>query len=178
MPSPASFAPLIGFLVLSVGLAFSLTNAPEKMPSALIDKAAPVFALAALDGRSDGLSNEDLRGESTLLNVFASWCPACRMEHPFLMRLASRRDVRLVGIDWKDSQQKAKRWLHEHRDPYERVGFDENGRVGLDLGVTGVPETFVIDSGGRVRYRHAGPLTEEVWRDIFEPLLSQLRRTP
>lgn len=174
----ASLFPLAVFVVLLAGLAFSLTNDPQKMPSTLIDKSTPAFALAALMDNTAGLSIEDLRGEPTLLNVFASWCPACRVEHPFLMRLAERRDVRIVGIDWKDSRQKGQRWLGEHNNPYERVGFDETGRVGVDFGVTGVPETFVIDREGRVRYRHAGPLTEDVWRDIVEPLVSRLRRTP
>lgn len=174
----ASLAPVTAFLILLAGLAFSLTNDPQKMPSTLIDKATPAFALTALKNGAAGLSNEDLKGEPSLLNVFASWCPACRMEHPFLMRLSNRHDVRIVGIDWKDSRQKGLRWLSDHRDPYERIGFDESGRVGVDFGVTGVPETFVIDRDGRVRYRHAGPLTEDIWRDTFEPLLTQLRRTP
>jgi cytochrome c biogenesis protein CcmG/thiol:disulfide interchange protein DsbE len=169
-----SLAPLAAFSVVMAGLAVSLRNDPQKMPSMLIDKAAPTFALSSVDGRSPGLSNEDLKGEPILLNVFASWCPACRVEHPFLMRLAGNQNYRIVGIDWKDERQKSRRWLAQHRNPYERIGFDEAGRVGVDFGVTGVPETFVIDRSGRVRYRHAGPLTEEAWRDIFEPLLSQL----
>lgn len=173
----SSFAPLAGFFVVLAGLAFSLANNPQKMPSMLIDKSTPNFTLAALDG-GDGLSSDDLKGGESLLNVFASWCPACRVEHPFLMQLADRRDLKIVGIDWKDSRQKAMRWLSERQNPYARVGADESGRVGLDFGVTGVPETFVIDRGGRVRYRHAGPLTEEVWRDVFEPLLAQLRSAP
>lgn len=172
-------APFGAFVVLMVGLASSLKNDPQKMPSMLIDKATPTFALASLDeGHDSGLSSEDLKGEPSLLNVFASWCPACRVEHPFLMRLANNRNFKIVGIDWKDNRQKGKRWLAEHQSPYTHVGFDESGRVGIDFGVTGVPETFVIDRGGRVRYRHAGPLTEEAWRDVLEPLLTQLRSAP
>jgi cytochrome c biogenesis protein CcmG/thiol:disulfide interchange protein DsbE len=170
-----SLAPLAAFSVLMAGLAVSLKNDPQKMPSMLIDKATPAFMLASLDDGDAGLSSEDLKGEPSLLNVFASWCPACRVEHPFLLRLAGNRDFKIVGIDWKDDRQKSRRWLGEHQNPYDRVGFDESGRVGVDFGVTGVPETFVIDRSGRVRYRHAGPLTEEAWRDVFEPLLTQLR---
>ncbi len=171
-------APLAAFVVVLIGLAFSLANDPHKMPSTLIDKATPTFALASLDDSQSGLSSEDLKGGPSLLNVFASWCPVCREEHPMLMRLARRKDLKLVGIDWKDTRQKGRRWLAEHENPYDRIGFDESGRVGVDFGVTGVPETFVIDRDGRVRYRHAGAVTEEAWRDVFEPLLAQLRRTP
>jgi cytochrome c biogenesis protein CcmG/thiol:disulfide interchange protein DsbE len=173
------FAPLGAFAVILATFAFSLRNDPHKMPSMLIDKAAPAFALASLYGdREAGLSSEDLKGAPSLLNVFASWCPACRVEHPFLMRLANSRKFKIVGIDWKDGQQKGQRWLAEHQSPYSRVGFDESGRVGVDFGVTGVPETFIVDTGGRVRYRHAGPLTEEAWREVIEPLLTQLRSEP
>jgi cytochrome c biogenesis protein CcmG/thiol:disulfide interchange protein DsbE len=174
----AFFAPFGAFAVILVTLAFSLKNDPHKMPSMLVDKAAPAFALSSLYDGDAALSSEDLKGQPSLLNVFASWCPACRIEHSFLMRLAGSRGFKIIGIDWKDDRRKGQRWLAEHRNPYDRIGFDEGGRVGLDFGVTGVPETFVIDRSGRVRYRHAGPLTEETWRDVFEPLLLQLRSAP
>jgi cytochrome c biogenesis protein CcmG/thiol:disulfide interchange protein DsbE len=170
-----SLTPLLLFIPLALGLGLSLTNDPSRMPSLLIDKAVPAFALAspAEDGR--GFSNADLRGKVSLLNVFASWCPGCRAEHPMLMQLAEKGRVSIYGINWKDSSRNGERWLKANQSPYARVGFDENGRVGIDLGVTGVPETFVIDRSGRVRYRHAGPLTEDVWHEIFEPLLAQLQ---
>lgn len=173
------FAPLAAFVLVLTGLTFSLKNNPHNMLSTLIDKATPTFALASLaDGGDSGLSSEDLKGEPLLLNVFASWCPACRVEHPFLMRLANNREFKIVGIDWKDNRQKGQRWLAEYQSPYTQIGFDESGRVGIDFGVTGVPETFIIDRDGRVRYRHAGPLTEEVWRDVLKPLLMHLRSAP
>lgn len=173
----SSLAPLIAFFIVMGALAFSLTNDPQRMPSMLIDKSAPTFELAGLND-GNGLSSENLKGNIYLLNVFASWCPACRLEHSFFMQIAERRDIKIVGLDWKDNREKASRWLEERRNPYVRVGADESGRVGIDFGVTGVPETFVIDSSGRVRYRHAGPLTEEVWRETFEPLLTHLRGSP
>jgi cytochrome c biogenesis protein CcmG/thiol:disulfide interchange protein DsbE len=162
------------FTAILVGLGFSLTNDPRKMPSMLIDKATPTFALASLDEDGRGFSSGDLKGRVSLLNVFASWCPACRIEHPVLMQLAEKGTLPIYGIDWKESTGSAGRWLKASRNPYIRVGYDESGRVGIDLGVTGVPETFVIDRTGRVRYRHAGPVTNDVWHDIFEPLLAQL----
>ncbi|MBI5261877.1 MAG: DsbE family thiol:disulfide interchange protein [Bradyrhizobium sp.] len=168
-------APLSGLLLLTAGFAFSLTNDPRKLPSTLIDRPTPAFALVSLDGSDAGLSDQDLKGEVTLLNVFASWCPGCRYEHPMLLKLSEQANVRIFGLNWKDRQADAARWLSRNQSPYTRVGLDESGRVGIDLGVTGVPETFVIDSTGRIRYRYPGPLTEEVWRENFEPLLKNLR---
>jgi cytochrome c biogenesis protein CcmG, thiol:disulfide interchange protein DsbE len=167
--------PVLLFILLAFGLGFSLTNDPSKMPSLLIDKAVPSFALASSAGDGRGFSSADLRGKVSLLNVFASWCPGCRAEHPMLMQLAEKGRVSIYGINWKDSPGNGERWLKANQSPYARVGFDDNGRVGIDLGVTGVPETFVVDRSGRVRYRYAGPLTEHVWHEIFEPLLAQLQ---
>jgi cytochrome c biogenesis protein CcmG, thiol:disulfide interchange protein DsbE len=170
-----SVTPVLVFIVLAIGLGVSLTNDPRKMPSLLLDKAVPAFTMASLDDDGRGFSSADLRGKVLLLNVFASWCPGCRAEHPMLMQLAAKGRVSIYGINWKDNLRNGERWLKANQSPYARVGFDENGRVGIDLGVTGVPETFVIDGSGRVRYRHAGPLTEDVWHEIFEPLLAQLQ---
>ena len=122
------------------------------------------------------MSNADLsEGQVTLVNVFASWCQGCRVEHPTLMRLAREKTVPLYGINWKDKPGDGARWLKAHQSPYSRVGDDGSGRLGIDLGVTGVPETFVVDKTGRIRYRHAGPVTEEVWQEVFVPLLAELR---
>jgi cytochrome c biogenesis protein CcmG/thiol:disulfide interchange protein DsbE len=170
-----SLVPLAAFVALSAGLAFSLNNDPRRMPSTLIDRPTPDFHLASLTGQDGGLSNGDLKGDVVLLNVFASWCPGCKYEHPMLMQLAAKSEIPIYGLSWKDRQVDAARWLARNQSPYRRVGLDEAGRVGIDLGVTGVPETFVIDRDGRVRYRYPGPLTEEVWRDNFEPLLKSLR---
>ncbi|MGJ4943585.1 DsbE family thiol:disulfide interchange protein [Bradyrhizobium sp. HKCCYLS1011] len=168
-------APLLAFMGLTAGLAFSLSNDPRRMPSTLIDKPTPSFNMASLDGKDAGFSNTDLKGGVMLLNVFASWCPGCRVEHPMLLKLAETSGIPIFGLNWKDTRSDGARWLARHGSPYTRVGSDEPGRVGIDFGVTGVPETFVIDRTGRIRFRYPGPLTEEVWRDEFEPLLKALR---
>jgi cytochrome c biogenesis protein CcmG, thiol:disulfide interchange protein DsbE len=168
-------APIATFAVVAAGLAFALTNDPRHMPSTLIDRPAPKFALPALDGSGPGLSTEDLAGGITLVNVFASWCAGCRVEHGTLMRLARDGKYPLYGINWKDKPADGLKWLKANRNPYQKVGDDQSGRLGIDLGVTGVPETFVVDHTGRIRYRHAGPITEDVWQETFEPLLASLR---
>ena len=169
------FAPVLVFAIIAIGFAFALMGDPRKMPSTLIDRPAPGFDLPPLESGTSGLSNKDLGGRVMLVNVFASWCPGCRAEHPTLMRIAGAGKVPLYGIDWKDKPGDGLKWLKAQRNPYLKVGDDANGRTGIDLGVTGVPETFVIDATGRIRYRHAGPITDDVWQDTFEPLLASLR---
>ncbi len=178
MPKLAALAPVLLFLAVAAGLGLSLTNDPHKMPSTLIDKPPPVFDLAPVEGTGKSLSSASLKGNVMLLNVYASWCPGCRVEHPTLMKLASERTIPLYGVNWKDKPGEGGRWLKTHGNPYLAVGDDPTGRAGIDMGVTGVPETFVIDSGGRIRYRHAGPVTDDVWKDVFEPLLASLRSAP
>ncbi|MEQ1616427.1 MAG: DsbE family thiol:disulfide interchange protein [Hyphomicrobiaceae bacterium] len=172
-----SLVPVLVFAAVSTALGFSLTGDPRRMPSMLIDKPTPEFALAPLgvEGAA-GLTTADLAGKVSLLNVFASWCPGCLVEHPTLMRLARAGAVPMFGVNWKDKPGDGKRWLDKHGSPYLHAGDDRTGRLGIDLGVTGVPETFVVDRTGRIRYRHAGPITDDVWRDIFAPLVSSLRR--
>ena len=174
----ASLAPLIVFASVAAGLALSLSNDPHKMPSMLIDKPAPQFDLAAVEGTTKGLSSTALKGEVMLLNVYASWCPGCRLEHPQLLKIAKDRAIPLYGINWKDKPGQGGLWLREQQNPYLAVGDDPTGRTGIDMGVTGVPETFVIDAGGRIRYRHAGPVTADVWQEVFEPLLASLKSAP
>ena len=169
------FAPLLVFGAIALGLGFALTNDPRKMPSQLIDRPAPKFTLPPVEPGSSGLTNEDLGGKVALLNVFASWCPGCRVEHPTLVRIAKEGAVPLYGIDWKDKPGDGLKWLNKESSPYLKVGDDPSGRLGIDMGVTGVPETFVVDRTGRIRYRHAGPITEDVWHETFEPLLASLR---
>lgn len=136
---------------------------PNKVPSALIDQPAPAFDLPPLDGFDrPGLATADLKnGEVALVNFFASWCLPCRAEHPFLMDLAESGAVRVLGIAYRDRPEDARRWLGRFGNPYERVGADDRGRAGIDFGVSGVPETFVIDRTGRIRYQHIGPLMAE-----------------
>jgi cytochrome c biogenesis protein CcmG, thiol:disulfide interchange protein DsbE len=168
-------APVALFAVIAIALGFSFTNDPRKMPSMLLDRPIPDFALPALEAGGAGLAKKDLGDQITLVNIFASWCPGCRVEHPTLMRLAQNKSIPLYGINWKDKPGDGARWLKANRNPYLQVGDDPSGRLGIDLGVTGVPETFVVDGTGRIRYRHAGPITDDVWQETFVPLLASLR---
>jgi cytochrome c biogenesis protein CcmG, thiol:disulfide interchange protein DsbE len=167
-------APVLLFALIAIPLGLSLRLEPRKILSTLIDRPLPAFTLASLEGASAGLSSQDVQGKVALLNIFASWCGYCRAEHATLMTLAQDGGVPIYGINWKDRPGDGARWLKQNRNPYVRVGDDRAGQVGIDLGVTGVPETFVIDRGGRIRYRHAGPITNEVWHDTFMPLLNEL----
>ena len=164
--------PLVLFGALAVAFWVGLQRDPSKLPSQLIDRPAPEFSLPPVRAGGEGLSTADLRGEPSLLNVFASWCVPCLLEHPILMRL-SAEGAPIHGLNWKDDKGAA--WLAEHGDPYARTGLDDTGRTGIDLGVTGVPETFVVDRHGRVRYKHVGPLTPDDWRDTIAPLMRELR---
>jgi cytochrome c biogenesis protein CcmG/thiol:disulfide interchange protein DsbE len=149
---------------------------PSRLPSVFIGKPLPAFTTPPLRAETAGLDTTDLAaGEPVLLNVFASWCGPCRVEQPFLMRLRAE-GVAVHGLNWKDKPGDGARWLAQNGDPYIRVGDDPTGRVGIDLGVAGVPETFVIDKRGRVRYRHVGALTPDVWQSKIGPLMEKLRR--
>jgi cytochrome c biogenesis protein CcmG/thiol:disulfide interchange protein DsbE len=164
----ALFIALVGFL--AVGLKLD----PKEVPSPLIGKPAPDFALTRLDQPTLTIRREDLLGKVWMLNVWASWCTACREEHPVLLDFAKRRLVPVYGLNYKDQRSAGLRWLGSFGDPYETSLFDPDGRVGIDWGVYGVPETFVIDRQGVVRYKHIGPLTPDVLRERIEPLLRQL----
>ncbi len=169
--------PLMVFLLLAgyFGLALRPGYDPQTLPSAMIDKEAPQFDLAGLNG--NGISRDGLKGGPVLINFFASWCVPCRVEQPLLMRLANREHVPLYGIDYKDRPEDATRLLAQFGDPYRRVGLDTDGRVGLDFGVYGVPETYVLDGTGHIRKRFVGPLTaEEVERELL-PLLKALEKS-
>jgi cytochrome c biogenesis protein CcmG/thiol:disulfide interchange protein DsbE len=165
-------AALFGLVVIAFTV--SLGHDPSKLPSMLIGKPLPSFALPALQPTQAGLSSTDLRGEPLLLNVFASWCVSCRLEHPMLMRLQAE-GVAVDGLDWKDDPADGAKWLADNGDPYRRVGNDLSGRTGIDLGVTGAPETFVIDRLGRVRYKHIGPIEADDWTRTLQPLLLRLK---
>jgi cytochrome c biogenesis protein CcmG/thiol:disulfide interchange protein DsbE len=164
----AVFAVLVGFL------AVGLNRDPREVPSPLIGKPAPAFALTRLDDASQTLRREDLLGKVWMLNVWASWCGACRDEHPLLVAFARQKQVPIYGLNYKDTRPEGLAWLRAMGDPYEASLFDPDGRLGIDFGVYGVPETFVIDKAGVVRMKHIGALTPEVIRDRIEPLLGQL----
>ncbi|MBI4194367.1 MAG: DsbE family thiol:disulfide interchange protein [Betaproteobacteria bacterium] len=170
------FVPLLLFLLLAVLFGVGLTLNPREIPSPLIGKPVPTFSLPPVKGRTLGLSSADLKGEVSLVNVFASWCTACREEHPLFMELRGKNVVPIHGLNYKDKPADAERWLNELGDPYTRTGADIDGRVGIEWGVYGVPETFVIDRDGRIAYKHIGALTPQVVREKIIPLIDKLRK--
>jgi cytochrome c biogenesis protein CcmG/thiol:disulfide interchange protein DsbE len=167
--------PLAIFAVLVVFLALGLRLNPREVPSPLIDKPAPAFQLARLDDPQQMIRAEDLRGRVWLLNVWASWCAGCLQEHPVLVEFSKAGVVPIYGLNYKDESGAAAAWLAKHGNPYTASLVDADGRVGIDYGVYGVPETFVIDKQGVIRFKQIGPVTPEVIRDKILPLLSQLQ---
>lgn len=168
--------PLVAFAGVAAAFAWGLTRNPQELPSALIGKPVPVFSLPPVQGRTLGLSSADLKGQVSLVNVFASWCVACRAEHPLFMQLAAGKVVPINGLNYKDAPQDAADWLDRLGDPYSRTGTDRDGRVAIDWGVTGVPETFVIDASGRVAYKQVGPVTQQGLDETILPLITRLRQ--
>jgi cytochrome c biogenesis protein CcmG/thiol:disulfide interchange protein DsbE len=166
--------PLLIFIVLVGFLAVGLTRNPREIPSPLINKAAPAFSLSALDAPEQKISVQDLRGKVWILNVWASWCVACRIEHPLLVEFAKTGTVPIYGLNYKDKRDDAIGWLAKFGNPYTRSLSDTDGLVGIDFGVYGVPETFVIDKTGVIRMKHIGPVTPEVLRDDIIPLVRKL----
>jgi cytochrome c biogenesis protein CcmG/thiol:disulfide interchange protein DsbE len=168
------FIPLAGFLVMVGFLAVGLRLNPREVPSPLIDRPVPAFSLPTLAAPEVSLAAQDLKGKVWLLNVWASWCVACRAEHPLLVDLAKTGTVPIYGLNYKDKREDALRWLGNYGNPYQASLSDTSGLVGIDLGVYGVPETFVIDRNGLIRYKHTGPVTAEALRDTILPLIGKL----
>ena len=170
------FIPVAVFLALELVFTWGLDHDPRKIPSTLIGRPVPQFSLPPVRGRSLGLSSGDLHGDVSLVNVFASWCVACREEHPLLLKLKADRVVPVHGIDYKDPPKEAAHWLDTFGDPYTRTGADLNGRVAIDWGVYGVPETSVVGRDGRIAYKQIGPLTPDVLDRTILPLIRRLRQ--
>ncbi len=169
--------PLVVFLVLVGFLAVGLGLKPSQVPSPLIGKPAPEFTLPKLSDPSKHFSPAEMKGQVWLLNVWASWCVACKQEHPVLMELAKTNIVPIVGLDYKDQRDPALEFLRRGGDPYLLSAVDESGRVGIDYGVYGVPETFLIDKQGIIRYKHIGPITPQSLRETILPLIEQLKQS-
>jgi cytochrome c biogenesis protein CcmG/thiol:disulfide interchange protein DsbE len=166
--------PLAIFVVLGLLLAYGLNLDPRKIPSPLIGKSLPAFSLTTVADPARKVGRDDLLGRAYLLNVWASWCVACRQEHPLLNELARNKTVPIIGINYKDKREDALGWLGSLGNPYELSLADNDGRLGIDLGVYGVPETFVIDKQGVIRYKQIGPITPEVWEQKLAPLIKEL----
>ena len=165
--------PVAVFVVLVLALALSLERDTTVLPSALIGRAAPAMALPPVAGYEPGFTEVDFQGQVTLLNVFASWCVACRVEHPLLMALAEAGEVRVFGLAYKDDPRDTALWLDRFGSPYAATAADIDGRAGIDWGVYGVPETFVIGPDGLVVHKHIGPLTLADWHETVAPRLAQ-----
>ena len=167
-------APIVFFGLLIAAFAVGLGRDPTKLPSTLIDKPLPAFDLPAVRAGDVGLKSSDGAGQPHLLNVFASWCVSCRIEHPVLLQLKAQ-GVPIDGLDWKDEPAAGAQYLVDQGDPYRLAGNDKSGRAGIDLGVAGVPETFLVDGHGRVRYKVIGPISPEDWAGTIKPLIDRLR---
>lgn len=168
--------PLAAFAAIVAVLAAGLTLNPREVPSPLIGKPVPQFSLPPVRGRTLGLSSADLKGEVSIVNVFASWCVPCKDEHPVFLQMKREGLVPIHGLSYKDRPEDAQKWLDDLGDPYTRTGADIDGRVAIDWGVYGVPETFVIDREGRIAYKHIGPVTPKLLDERLRPLIAKLRR--
>lgn len=167
--------PLFLFLGLAGYLGFGLTRNASVLPSTLIDKPAPNFDLPPLLDGGKGFKTADLKGEVSLVNVFASWCVPCRAEHPIWLKLAAEEKIAIYGINWKDKREQATAWMEELGNPYKAIGFDPDNKAGVEWGVYGAPETYVIDRNGRVRFKYVGPVFEETLNETILPLVRRLR---
>jgi cytochrome c biogenesis protein CcmG, thiol:disulfide interchange protein DsbE len=167
--------PFVLFLALAGFFAVGLTKDPREVPSPLIDKAAPAFRLEQLHDAKKAFAPEDMRGQVWMLNVWASWCVSCRVEHPLLVEMAKRNVVPIVGLNYKDQRDDGVKWLEKFGNPYQLSAWDIDGRVGIDYGVYGAPETFVIDKQGVIRYKHIGPISPEALEKKILPLIKSLR---
>lgn len=167
--------PFLVLLALIALLVVGLDRDPGYVPSPLIGKQAPAFVLPRLDDPSRQFGHADMAGDVALLNVWGTWCVGCRQEHAYLMEIARSGDVRIFGLNWKDDAALARKWLVELGNPYVSVGMDADGRVAIDWGVYGAPETFLLAADGTVLYKHIAPLTPEVWEKQFQPRIERSR---
>jgi cytochrome c biogenesis protein CcmG/thiol:disulfide interchange protein DsbE len=169
--------PLVLFIVLVIFLAIGLNRDPHEVPSPLINKSAPAFEVAQLSEPNKFFSPASMKGQVWILNVWASWCVACREEHPVLVELANSKMAPIIGLDYKDKREDALTMLTRQGNPYLLSAFDANGRVGIDYGVYGVPETYVIDKAGIIRFKHIGPITMDLLNRKIYPLIGELQKS-
>ena len=167
--------PLAGFIILVGFLAAGLKLDPKEIPSPLINKPAPDFSVPTLFDEKQSISSEQLKGQMWLLNVWASWCVACRQEHPLLNELAEQNILPIIGLNYKDQRNDAITWLGERGNPYTIIAHDLKGDVGIDYGVYGVPESFLIDKNGQIRYKQIGPFTAQTIQQTLLPLIKTLK---
>jgi len=174
---PRLLIPLILFLLLVIFLAVGLSRDPHEVPSPLIGKPAPTFEIGQLADPHKIFSPESMKGQVWMLNVWASWCVACREEHPLLMEFSKTKTLPIIGLDYKDQRADAITMLSREGNPYTLSAFDGDGHVGIDYGVYGVPETYIIDKAGVIRYKNIGPITPEILREKITPLIAELNQS-
>jgi cytochrome c biogenesis protein CcmG, thiol:disulfide interchange protein DsbE len=171
------FIPVSFFMLMLALLLFGLGRDPNQLPSALINSPLPEFTLPALLEAGESFSKEDLLGGITIVNVWATWCPPCHVEHPYLMEISEREtDITFVGVNYKDDGDAAREFLDEKGNPFQFNIVDYDGKFGIDLGVSGAPETFLVDATGTIRYKHVSVVDNTVWAEIFEPLIAQIKQ--
>jgi cytochrome c biogenesis protein CcmG/thiol:disulfide interchange protein DsbE len=168
-------AGIVVFLIMIGIFALGLNRDPRKLPSALIDKPAPQYALPRVKDPTSFTGSADYEGQLVLVNIWATWCVGCRQEHDYLLELASRNEIPIYAINWRDQRDEALVWLEQLGDPYVASAYDEDGRVGIDWGVYGAPETFLISRDGNVLYKHITPMNEAVWQREFVPRITAQR---
>jgi len=171
------YTPLIILGILAFYFAAGLGQNPAKVKSVLINKKVPEFLLPPIKGSLKGFSNSDLKNQVVLVNIFGSWCVSCRIEHPFLMQLKEKKSIPIYGIDWREPDSTAgPKWLKKFGNPYTLIGDDPNSLGAIAFGVTGAPETFIVDKNGIIRFKHLGPITKDNWDETFKPILKDLRK--
>jgi len=168
-------SPLLFFGIISLFLWRGLQQDPHRIPSPLIDKPVPQFSLPSLMNPHLLLTRDALKGNLSILNVFASWCRYCLLEHAIITDIADSDQVQVFGLDYKDQRDAVKKWLKKYGNPYKKIIFDPQGVLAIDLGVYGTPETFIIDASGIIRYKHVGPLTPRLWYDTLLPRIKKIR---
>ncbi len=164
--------PVVCVLVLIPFLMIGLTKDPSRLPSPYLGKAAPSFDLPSLTNPEQRMGSASYAGQMTLVNIWATWCVGCRQEHDFLNRLSEQDIIPIYGINWRDNHGDASQWLQQLGDPYVASGYDGDGRIGIEWGAYGAPETFLINADGIVLYKHLGPLNAAIWQNLFEPLIA------
>jgi len=168
------FMPVIIFAFIGLAFAAGLTRDPRKLDPVLLDTPFPQFNLETLDNPQTRLTENALKGQVSLVNVFGSWCISCNVEHPVLMDIAAREGVNLIGMNWRDDRAKGQDWLARRGNPYGDIIFDPESILAVKLGVVGAPETFITDAAGTIRYKHIGPISQEDWAQTLKPLMLKL----
>ncbi|MBL4617397.1 MAG: DsbE family thiol:disulfide interchange protein [Robiginitomaculum sp.] len=166
-----AFIPLVILIVIGLFFAIELRKGPSKMPSVMINRPMPEFVLQPILEDQEPFAFSDLSGQVSLVNIFGSWCAACVVEHPVLMRLAHREGVAIYGVAWRDTAIDASNWLQKYGNPYRKIGLDAESLLAIDLGVTGAPETFLVDKSGNIRFKQVGPISNQAWEQTIKPMI-------